>query len=135
MGIVIVVWLIIGTTEVNPEENYEIRSFWDEVALISGLWRNKYLKMLCIILFVKRIGLGTMETVGPVFLVKNGFPKETLSKISIAAFPFVVSVPLCVGRFATGKRRENRTLMVTIGWACVNMALFAYAVYKFTHND
>jgi hypothetical protein len=76
-----------------------------------------------------------METVGPVFLIKNGFPKETLSKISLAAFPFVVTIPLCVGRFATGRRRENRVLMVTIGWAVVNMAVFAYAVYMFTHND
>lgn len=76
-----------------------------------------------------------METVGPVYLVKNGFPKETLSQISIAAFPFVVSIPFCVGRFATGRRRENRTLMVTIGYAIVNMVIFTYSVHMFTDGD
>lgn len=59
-----------GVSEINPEEQYQLKSFWDEVALFSGLWRNKYLKTLCIILFIKRIGLGTMESVGPVYLIK-----------------------------------------------------------------
>lgn len=135
LGIGIIIWLIVATREVNPEIQYEYNTFWEEVSLVRGLYYNKYLRTLCIILFIKRIGLGIMETVGPVYLVKNGFPKETLSQIAIAAFPFVVTIPFCVGRFATGRRRENRTLMVTIGYAVVNMVFFYYAVHKFTGGD
>lgn len=134
LGLVIVIWLIMGTTETNPEIAYIINSLWEEVDLVKGLFINKYLQTLCIILLVKRIGLGTMDVVGPVFLVTNGFPKETLSKISLAAFPFVVTIPFLVGKYAMGNQRENKTLMITLVFAIINMTLFAFSSFIYING-
>lgn len=130
-GIVIVVWLIVGTREKNPEITYVFNSIWEEVALLKGLFTNRYIRTLCVILLIKRVGLGVMETVGPVYLVMNGFPKETLSKISLIAFPFVVTIPFFVGKYAMGGKKENKVLMISLCFAILNMTVFWISSYVY----
>lgn len=75
-----------------------------------------------------------METVGPVFLVRNGFPKETLSKISLAAFPFVFAIPFLVGKYGMGNKKENKVCMIALCIAVLNMIIFAFSSYLYING-
>jgi Na+/melibiose symporter-like transporter len=112
----IVVWVILGTTERNPEESYKITSFCAELRLLKGIYKNRYLRTLCYILLLKRIGIGAMEAVGAIYLVRNEFHRETLSNLLVGAFPLLITIPLLVGKFITGRMINNKVAMIAVSY-------------------
>ena len=75
-----------------------------------------------------------MESAGAVYLVGHGFPKETLGRIAIITFPIIIGVMLCIGKWVTGRRRENKVMMICIGYGIINMILFTIAIYNFNRS-
>ena len=60
--------------ETNPDET--AISFNQSIAVIKGFYRNKLLRKLCVFLLLKRAGLGPMEALMPIILLREGFPKS-----------------------------------------------------------
>lgn len=102
--------------EQNPEELIKLSSLWDEILLSKGLYNNRYLRLLCKVLFLKRLGLGVFEAAGPIFLVRNGLPRETLGRIAVGSFLITIWIPLLIGKFITGKKLENKVAMIAIAY-------------------
>lgn len=62
----------------------------DTIKKIKYFWQNKNLRMLVIFLLVRRIGLSFVDDTATALLLRNGFPVEILTTISLCMIPLEV---------------------------------------------
>ena len=115
---------VIIIKETNPEEVVELRSFIDTLKEVKGFYRNPHLRKFCIILLTMRCGLGTMDILASIYLVRNGLPKLTLSKIGLINFCLTFWIPLLTGYYLAGKKKELKIVVQCIIYATINLFFF-----------
>ncbi len=98
--------LLILIRETNPTEVIYFQSLKDQYLFAKGIFQNKNLKQLSIILLLVRIGLAPMESAAPLYFVKSGISRETLSKIATMGFPLLLIVTIGIGKFMLGRKKE-----------------------------
>lgn len=115
LGFVMVV-VVSFVSETNPTVEVVYESFLDEVKEIKGLYKNPNLRTFCIIMLLKRIGMGVMDSLAPIMLIRMGLKKVQLSQIGIVVFATTFWLPILVGKYVTGHKLETKTAMHSLGY-------------------
>ena len=71
-----------------------------------------------------RCGLGSMDVIASIYLVRNGLPKVTLSKIGLINFCLTFWIPLLAGYYLAGKKKELRIVVQCLIYATINLFFF-----------
>jgi hypothetical protein len=120
--------------ESNPEEKIQIANLWQQYRLTKAIITNPNLRDLSLIMLTQRIGFGVLESVAPIFLIKSGMPRETLSRIGICNFLAGMLLPILVGRFLSGRNLETLTSVVMTKLLTGVIALFFLSSFYFQKN-
>lgn len=55
-----------------------------------------------------------MDVAAPIILVRSGLSKSLISQMAIANFICTIWIPLYIGKYISGKKKENRLSMLAL---------------------
>lgn len=113
--------------EINPQTR-EFSSVWEVFKTLKGFYLNKNLRFLCFVYLTYKIGFIFMEGAGFLELVRRGLPKETLTTISICAYPIQFIGPIWIAKYTLQK------LEFTISFRGVFISILFVIGMMFTIN-
>jgi hypothetical protein len=83
-------------------------------------------------MLTQRIGFGVLESVAPVYLIKSGMHRETLSKIASINFLSLMFLPCFIGKFISGRNLESLASVTATRLLVLDLIFFSYASYSFS---
>lgn len=75
--------------------------------------------------------MGFMDAAAPIVLIRSGLPKASISQIAIVSFFCTFWIPIYIGKYISGKKKENRLCVQALTYQTVNMAIFGLTLYQF----
>ncbi|CAD8082419.1 unnamed protein product [Paramecium sonneborni] len=133
LGIICIVmsFIVIFVKETNPVEVIHYQSLFQQIKQVKGLYYNKNLRFLCLFIFLQRNGISFMDIAAPIVMIRAGMEKVFLSESQIFIFCCTFWIPLVIGYFISGKKKENALVISALTYQTINMAFFLLDYYEY----
>ncbi|CAD8176023.1 unnamed protein product [Paramecium pentaurelia] len=133
LGIICIIMciLVIFVKETNPDEVIHYQSLFQQIKQVKGLYYNKNLRFLCLFIFLQRNGISFMDIAAPIVMIRAGMEKTFISQAQIFIFCCTFWIPLVIGYFISGKKKENSLVISALTYQTINMAFFLLDYYEY----
>ncbi|CAD8088507.1 unnamed protein product [Paramecium primaurelia] len=133
LGIICIIMsiIVIFVKETNPDEVIHYQSLFHQIKQVKGLYYNKNLRFLCLFIFLQRNGIAFMDIAAPIVMIRAGMEKTFISQAQIIIFCCTFWIPLIIGYFISGKKKENALVISALTYQTINMAFFLLDYYEY----